>query len=347
MPGTDPREAARVVVGECQAMPFLPELPDRGLAAESMGRTLALLADLPVDVSTSGWRLATSPGSLARTASDLLERDLDALEEADEAARDPEGEAALEGRSLVVRVLGPWSLAALLELPGGLPVLTDRGARRDLAGSLAEGVGDRLTRLSARLGAGTRILLDEPMLWHVAAGSVVGPSRFDPIAAVPEDQLALSLCRFGDALRRSGIADVVIRVPAGVEPQAPARWGVVAETPGGETPLDGLCLPTELLHSGRSHSALDAAGTVLGDGRVLHLEGLPGSSRPPQTNGEIELSVSAILGLLDRLSAPRYTGLAQLALSPTVGEMTSGRSTATELLTSVRRVAEAAPRLAE
>ena len=347
MPGTDPREAARVVLGECHALPFLPELPDRGLGADQVGRTLAMLADLPVDVSTRGWRLAGSPGRSARRASDFLDRDLDALEEADELVRDPEGDPAPADRRLVVRVLGPWSLAAGLELPGGLPVLTDHGARRDLAGSLAEGVAMRVRRLSERLGAGARIVLDEPRLWHVAAGSVAGPSRFDPIRAVPEDQLALSLCRFAGELRRAGATEVLLRVPAGSGPEAPARWSVVAGTPRGESPLDGLCVPAELLHSARSHPALDAAGTVLADGQILQLDGLPGVSRPPRPGEETQRAVSAILALLDRLSAPRYAGLDQLVLTPTVGEITDGRVGPSEVLAAVRRVAEAAPIMAE
>ncbi len=334
-------------MGECHGMPFLPELGDRGLGGQQVGRTLAMLADLPVDISTRGWRLARSPGRLARTASDLLDRDLDALEEADESARDPEAAHTPADRRLVIRVLGPWSLAAQLELPGGLPVLTDPGARRDLAEALAEGVADRITRLAERLGAGPRIVLDEPMLWHVAAGTVTGPSRFDPIRAVPEDRLSQSLCRFADVLRRNGVSEVLLRVPAGTDQEAPARWSVVSEAPRGETPLDGLCVPAELLHSGRSHAALDAAGTVLGAGRILQLEGLPGTPRPPRSGPEVERAVSAVLALLERLSAPRHSGLGQLVLTPTVDEMTSGRTTPMEALASVRRVAEAAPRLAE
>ncbi|MFN3602292.1 MAG: cobalamin-independent methionine synthase [Dietzia sp.] len=347
VPGSDPRESARTVLGECPTMPFLPELGDRGLGAQQVGRTLAMLADLPVDISTRGWRLAGSPGRLARTASDLLDRDLDALEEADESVRDAGVDRAQTDRRLVVRVLGPWSLAAQLELPGGLPVLTDRGARRDIAEALAEGVADRVTRLAGRLGAGTRIVLDEPMLWHVAAGTVTGPSRFDPIPAVPEDRLSLSLCRFADVLRRNGVADVLLRLPAGTEPEAPARWSAVSEAPRGETPLDGLCVPSELLHSGRSHAALDAAGTVLGGGRILQLEGLPGTPRPPRSGPEVERSVSEILALLERLSAPCHAGLGQLVLTPTVDDMTSGLVSPVTALAAVRRVAEAAPRLAE
>lgn len=351
MRGTDPREAARVVLGECHTMPFLPELAERGIGADQVGRTLAMLADLPVDVSTRGWRLAGSPGRPARRAADFLDRDRDALEEADELVRDPEGDPDAADRRLLVRVLGPWSLAAELELPAGRPVLTDRGARRDLAGSLAEGVAGQVTRLAGRLGAGTRILLDEPLLWHVAAGAIAGPSRFDPVPAVPADQLALSLCRFSDTLRGFGVDEVLLRLPAGSAEEAPAHWSVIAETPRGETPLDGLCLRADLLHpTGRragSHAALDAAGTVLGDGRLLQLEGLPGTARTPRTTGDVKEAVSGILAMLTRLSAPRHAGLAQLVLSPTVEEILSGALAPSEVLAAVRRVAEAAPRLAE
>ena len=49
-------------------------------------------------------------------------------------------------------------------------------------------------------------------LWPNVGDADVRPAqadayrRLDPIAAVPADQLALSLCRFGDALRRAGAA---------------------------------------------------------------------------------------------------------------------------------------------
>ena len=346
MPGTDPRAAARVVMGECHALPFLPELADRGVAADLLARSLATLADLPVDATTRGWRLANSPGRLARTAADLLDRDCDALEEADEQVRDPEADPGPGDRRLQVRVLGPWSLAAATELPGGMPVLVDRGARRDLAASLAQGVADRATRLAGRLRAGARILLDEPMLWHVAAGTVPSPSRFDPIAAVPADRLSLSLCRFADALREAGASEVLLRVPAGTVPGAPARWSVVSETPGHETPLDGVCLAADLLHAGRSHAALDAAGTLLGEGRLLQLEGLPGVSRPPGSGPEIERAAAELPALLTRLSAPRHATLGRLVLTPTPASLTGGADAA-GVLAAVRRVAEVAPRLAE
>lgn len=345
--GTDPREAARTILGECPAMPVLPELTERGPGADQVGRTAAMLAELPVDVSPRGWRLTDAPGRLARHAHDFLDRDVDALEEADEAVRDPEADPTVEDRRLQVRVLGPWSLSARLELPGGLPVLTDRGARRDLAASLAEGVASRAVRLAGRMRAGTRVLLDEPALWQVAAGTVPTPSRFDPAPAMPGDQLALSLCRFAETLRAAGVDEVLVRVPSIAGPDAPPRWSVVTEPPRGETPLDGVCLDAGLLHSTVSHEALDAAGTVLGAGGLLQLEGLPGTTRPPTTGPGVEQAVAPILALLDRLSAPRYQSLSRLVLTPTVADMTSGRVSPADGLAAVRRVAEAAPRLAE
>lgn len=347
MSGTDPREAARVVLGECHTLPFLPELPERGPGADQVGRTLAMLTDMPFDVSPRGWRLANSSGRLARRALDFLDRDGDALEEADEQARDPEADPSPGTRRLQVRVSGPWSLAARIELPGGLPVLTDSGARRDLAASLADGVAARVGRLASTMRTRPRILLDEPLLWHVAAGTVSSPSRLDPIAAVPPDQLGLALRRFGDALRDAGAAEVLLRVPLSSDPGAPPAWSVVSETPRGETPLDGVCLSAAPLHSARSHGALDAAGAVLGDGGILHLEGLPGADRPPRTGTEAEHAAGALLALLDRLSAPRYSSLDRVVLTPTVDETSAGEARATDALRGARLAAEVAPRIAE
>ncbi len=74
LPGTDPAEALRTVLGELPDLPHLPELPARGPGADMIGRTAALLVDLFVDLTPAGWRLVPRPGIDLRRAHELLER---------------------------------------------------------------------------------------------------------------------------------------------------------------------------------------------------------------------------------------------------------------------------------
>ena len=181
MPGTDPDESARLVLGELPALPFLPELPGRGAPGDVAGRTCALLADMPVDLQPSGWRLVERPGRDASRARDLLARDLDALEQAAQVAPPP---------LLKVQAAGPWTLASLLELTRGAPALSDHGAVHDLAASLAEGLVQHLADLRRRLPATTLVLqLDEPALPAVLAARIPTSSGFGTLRA-PQPALA-------------------------------------------------------------------------------------------------------------------------------------------------------------
>src|SRR5260221_14240505 len=62
MPGTNPDEAAAVILGELPNLPFLPELPARGPGADLVCRTSPLLVDLPVETTAAGWRPARRRG---------------------------------------------------------------------------------------------------------------------------------------------------------------------------------------------------------------------------------------------------------------------------------------------
>ena len=170
MPGTDPDEAVRVVLGELPDLPFLPELPARGPHGDLVGRTTALLVDLAVDLQPTGWRLVPRASRDGRRARDLLARALDALEGATQG-----GPPA----ALKVQSAGPWTLAALLELQRGERALSDAGAVDDLASSLAEGLRRHLADLRSRL-PGTRLVLplDEPSLPAVLGGGVPTASGF-------------------------------------------------------------------------------------------------------------------------------------------------------------------------
>lgn len=175
LPGSDPAEAAKLVVGELPLLPHLPELPARGPGASMIGRAAALLVDLPAEVVPTGWRLATHPGRDLRRARDLLAWDLDAIEAA----------AADHAGPLKVQVTGPWTLAAALELPSGTAVVSDHGASRDLTESLVEGVRAHLAEITRRLPHVTPVLqLDEPALPAVLAGRVPTASGWQTLRAV-------------------------------------------------------------------------------------------------------------------------------------------------------------------
>jgi methionine synthase II (cobalamin-independent) len=175
LPGTDPVAAARLVFDELPYLPHLPELPARGAGADMIGRGAALLVDLPVEIVPSGWRLTAHAGHELRRARDYLAWDLDALEAAGAGYTGP----------VKVQVVGPWTLAASLELVNGHRVVTDHGAARDLADSLTEGLHAHLDEVRRRLPGATPVLqLDEPSLPAVLAGAVPTPSGYGTVRAV-------------------------------------------------------------------------------------------------------------------------------------------------------------------
>ncbi|KAB8193701.1 methionine synthase [Nonomuraea phyllanthi] len=177
-PGQDHVEAVRVVFGEVPGLPYLPELPARGVGADMIGRTAGLLVELPVEVQPSGWRLTDRPGRDHQRAVDHLRRDLDALEEVGHDYSGP----------LKLQVCGPWTLAGSIELKHGDKALSDAGAVRDLTASLAQGVADHCAEVRRRLPGVTEIVLqlDEPGLPGVLAGTVRTASGFGRLAAVEE-----------------------------------------------------------------------------------------------------------------------------------------------------------------
>lgn len=179
MPGTDPLEAAKLVVGELPELPFLPELPARGLGADIIGRTAALLVDLAVEEVTSGYRVASRAGRDHNRAVSLLRTDLDAFEEALQlaGARPP---------AVKVQAAGPWTLAAGVELRTGHRVLTDPGALREFAASLAEGLARHVAEVVRRTGRPVVVQLDEPSLPAVLRGRLLTPSGLGTVSAVAE-----------------------------------------------------------------------------------------------------------------------------------------------------------------
>ncbi|MFJ3960232.1 methionine synthase [Streptomyces sp. NPDC090036] len=175
LPGGDAREAAKTVTGSFEEFPYLAELPARGPGADMIGRSLGLLVDMYAHVEPSGWRISDRPGRDSKRARSWLGEDLDALEEFTQ---------GYTGK-LKVQAVGPWTLAAALELHGGEAMLQDPGACRDLAGSLAEGLRAHLADVRRRIpGADVVLQLDEPSLTAVLLGRVRSASGYRTYRAV-------------------------------------------------------------------------------------------------------------------------------------------------------------------
>lgn len=185
MPGGNPMQTARLVVDELPDLPFLAELPGRGPGADMIGRSAALLVDIPVDVTTGGWRISDRPGRDMRRARTMLSYDLDAMEE------------TLDGYQglLKVQLAGPWTLAATIEQPHSLKVaLADPGLVTDLASSLAEGAKTHVAEVAKRVpGATLLVQFDEPALPAVAHGGIPSPSGLTRVREVDEEVLRAKL----------------------------------------------------------------------------------------------------------------------------------------------------------
>lgn len=194
LPGTDLVAAADIVISE-SPLPHIPQLSERGVGFDAIGRTASLL-DIPLDRGPRGWRVVPRRGSLS-SLRDYMSRDLDVLE------------ALWAGRTerVKVQVVGPWTLAAEVEMRNGHRMITDAGALRDLTEALVGAVAEHRADVTRRI-APTVLQLDEPRLGDVVAGTIPGTTQYETIRAYPEPVARLAL--FGDFLLH---APLLIDVP--------------------------------------------------------------------------------------------------------------------------------------
>jgi Cobalamin-independent synthase, Catalytic domain len=251
LPGTDPAEAVRLVLGELPDFPHLPELPARGPGADLIGRSAALLVDVAVDLTPAGWRLVPRPGLDLRRARDLLERDVDLLTELAENYTGP----------LKVQAAGPWTLAAGLERSRGERAIVDPGARRDLAQSLTEGLAAHAATVAARLpGARVVVQLDEPSVPAILQGALPTASGYGHLPPVDAPVVEAELAAAVGALP----GPVVVHCCAARAPLDLFRAAGAA----------ALSLDSGLVQD------LDAVGTAVEAGTHLLLGVVPGTDAP-------------------------------------------------------------------
>ncbi len=291
-PGISAREAAEVVVGELHRMPHLVELPARGVGADMIGRAGALLVDISIDTVPRGYRIVARPGAVARRAASLLREDVDALEEAWEKAG-----ADAQGRVVKVQAPGPITLAAQLELGGGHRAITDTGAVRDLAASLAEGVAVHAAEVARRLNTAVVIQFDEPSLPAALAGRLTGVTSLNPVHPVDE-ALAVELL---DMCAAGGAAAVHCCAPE-------IPWKVLQRSA-----IAAVSVNVGAMAAGD----LDGVGEFVEAGRSVLLGVVSGTA--PVKRPAVEEVSEAAAAVTDRLGFPRQVLAERIGITPACG----------------------------
>lgn len=200
MPGTDFAESFRIVQGEVGGLPYVPELPARGVHAGMIGRALCVLEGIEADLQPDGWRLGTSEGADLRRARSLLAQDLDTVEEL----------AGGHVGPLKLQVTGPLTLAAMVERPRGDKMLADHGARREIAESLAEGLGTHVRDARRRFGQAELVVqIDEPSIRAVMTGGIPTASGFGRHRSVQPPEVDALLTMTTRAITEAGARPIV------------------------------------------------------------------------------------------------------------------------------------------
>ncbi len=215
-PGMDPVSASRDLLNALGAphLPVLPELPARGPGSDAIGRSAGLLEELAVDLQPHGWRLVPEPGMDHRRAVSALTTDGHAL-------TDVAGESGIDVEDLLVRVTGPLTLAAELWLPAGERSLSDHGARRDVAQSLAAGLAAHVRAVRSQTGAvRVTVVLDEPRAAAVLSGALPTASGYRTVRSLPRSEVREAWTLVAQAVLDAGATGIVL---------APGRAGAGEE----------------------------------------------------------------------------------------------------------------------
>jgi methionine synthase II (cobalamin-independent) len=315
-PGTAPRPAAEVVVGELHRLTHLVELPARGVGADMIGRAAALLVDIGIDTVPRGYRIANGRSAVMRRAASLLAEDIDALEEAWE-------RAGLSGGSRTVKVQapGPITLAAELELPNGHRAITDPGAVRDLAGSLAEGVAAHRAEVARRLDTTVVVQFDEPLLPAALQGRLTGVTSLTPVHPVDES-VATGLL---DDCVAAVDTEVVLHSCASGLP-----WNMLRRSIVQAVSIDATTLVAE---------DLDGVGEFLESGRSVMLGVVPTIAPPARPSVE-QVATSAV-AVTDRLGFARSIVRERIGVTPACGLANATLEWARTAIELVQKAADA------
>ncbi len=293
-PGSSARQAAEIVVGELHRLPHLVELPDRGVGADLIGRAGALLVDIALDTVPRGYRVAAGRSATTRRAVSLLAEDVDALEEAWE-------NAGLRGagRTVKVQAPGPITLAAQVELSNGHRAITDAGAVRDLARSLAEGVAAHRAEVARRLDCRVVVQFDEPSLRAALEGRLAGVTSLSPVHPVDE---SVAGALFDECVAVVGGA-VALHCCAGALP-----WRLLQRSAFGAVSFDLSALTAD---------SFDGVGEFVESGRTVLLGVVPVAA--PERRPSAEEIARSVVDVTDRVGFPRAVLPERIGVTPSCG----------------------------
>lgn len=307
LPGASPWEATRIVRGELPDLPILPEFPGRGPGADMIGRTMSMVArtagEFSVETTPTGWRLGSSRShslsASVRRGLAWLGEDLDAAELS---FNEYDG-------LFKISMVGPWTLAATVELANGELFLSDPGATRELQAALAETVVSQLQQVAKRLPRAQLVLqLDEPALTGVLGGQIPtasGLNRYSPLGgqeAVGPLAAAVAAAQSAGAL--TGFHSCARSVPVKLLRNAGAQFISLDLTLWPNKELAREFADTDL------GEYLDTGGVLFAGLDALALAETPGSERQ---------LLSPLVGLLARLGIPAGTVPGQLVVTPRCG----------------------------
>jgi methionine synthase II (cobalamin-independent) len=202
-------------------------------------------------------------------------------------------------RTVKVQACGPITLAAQIELPSGHRAITDEGAVRDLAASLAEGVAAHRAEVSRRLDSPVVVQLDEPSLSPALAGRLTGVTSLTPVHPIDES-VALGL--LDDCVAAAG-GEVALH---SCHPDLP--WSMLRRSTFHTVSIDA---------SAPGRVDFDGLGEFVDAGRNVVLGIIPVTAPPvPPSAREIAETAAA---LTDRLGFPRAVLAERVGVTPTCG----------------------------